>query len=240
MGNISESTFKNKHRLCYYLFTKWQSEAFKHVKGNLQFIFSGGFHHALEKHESTTFVVTTLGIMPYFSQTNHEESDTQIWTHVVDTASSVVHIRSIDSDIGMISLPLFQKFSNKHVYIEFQSAPILFIHLNKLVAGVENDDHLVCIPQENRTKVAQTVYIASGCDFVSYWVGLGKTRYFKAFFQCADFISGHRNPALYGCLSYTSEALREVDALAFYRLIGSLYFKENRACLRKFQTPSRF
>ena len=59
----------------------------------------------------------TSKVSSYKLQTNHEEIDTQIYSHVMDTVSSTVHIRSVDHDIAMVGLPLICKFGSKQVFL---------------------------------------------------------------------------------------------------------------------------
>ena len=59
----------------------------------------------------------------------------------------------------------------------------------------------------------QTLFICSGCDYVSVFVGLGKT----AMLTCSQDVPG--------TLADTGHDQMEEGFLSFVRLIGTVYFK---------------
>ena len=63
------------------------------------------------------------------------------------------------------------------------------------------------------------LYIISGCDYISYFAGLGKAAIFNAFFHHASFISGQN---MCGMLSNNSGDMVEEGFLTFLQLIGTL------------------
>ena len=70
----------------------------------------------------------------------------------------------------------------------------------------------------------QTLFISTGCDFVSYFKSLGKATILNIFFQHAEFICGANTP---GCLHHTLPHNRESGFLSFIRFIGTCYFKKH-------------
>ena len=195
---------------------------------------SGGYFRVFGDNRPVTMIATKSGTVPYQFQTNHEESDTQIDLHVKDSQCSSIHIRSVDRDIAMIGLLFHDEYKDKHVYIEFQNAPEpAYLHLNCLHDAIVADDSLSSVATTARCKVIQTIYIASGCDFVSYFVGLGKGSFYNALHNYAPFISGSTNSSLHGDLGNTSQADFEVGLLSFYRLVGCVYFAANRSAERE-------
>ena len=125
-----------------------------------KFMVSDGFYRAVQSNCSVTRCATIDGTTSYPLQTNHEESDTQIFLHVADTECSTVHIRSLDRDIAMVGLPLMCLFGQKQLYIEFKCSPNLaFLHMNLLQKAIIDDIQLSCIPERNRCEAIQTVYI---------------------------------------------------------------------------------
>lgn len=83
----------------------------------------------------------------------------------------------------------------------------------------------------------QTLFISTGCDFVSYFKSIGKATFLNVFFQHAGFICGERNP---GILSETGSLNKSNGFLSFVRLIGTCYFKKYLAAfisLYGYETP---
>ena len=69
----------------------------------------------------------------------------------------------------------------------------------------------------------QTLFICTGCDYVSYFADFGKSTFLKVFFQHASFI----NSLSQGTLASTCDTSRESGFLSFVRLIGTVYFKKH-------------
>ena len=86
--------------------------------------------------------------------------------------------------------------------------------------------------------LVQIVLIVSGCDYVSFFSGLGKAAFMNAFYQYSTFITGGQED---GYLSDNSRKREDREGLhAFIRLIGTLYFKKHLSAfvvLRNVQTP---
>ena len=99
-----------------------------------------------------------------------------------------------------------------------------YLHLNNLLLALENDPDVALLPSQKLGRILQTLFITSGCDYVSYFSGFGKASVLKCFFQHADFINGSQ---LSRCLSETDTQNRESGFQAFLCLIGTLYFKKN-------------
>ncbi|XP_072039333.1 uncharacterized protein [Amphiura filiformis] len=229
-------TRRNKHLLCNYLFHKFIALVQPLLMNSSceKFVVSGGFHRAVGLDTPVTMCVTSSGVSPYVFQTNHEESDTQIFLHVIDTTCTTIHIRSVDRDIAMVGLPLFPDFKTKHVFIEFRQVPnVSYLNLNTLHKALTNDEYLASLAKGDIGKILQTLYICSGCDFVSYFAKQGKGRFYRAFFQHAGFISGSSLASVRGSLACTSrnQNQHELGMLAFYRLVGTVYFLANKSSL---------
>ncbi|XP_072029408.1 uncharacterized protein [Amphiura filiformis] len=234
---------KNKHLLCNYLFHRFQEIVGPYLSSDTKFIVSGGFHHALNDKGPRSVCVTRDRVTEYTFQfennavsQNHEESDTQIWLHVLDTNCDTVHIRSKDRDIGVIGISHFEKFATKQIYIEFQQEPIKYLDLNMLHHAFCNDPDLVSLPAGKIGHIVQVLYIASGCDFVSYFEGQGKSTFLKILCQYCRFIAGQKD-SNFGSLHNTDHDSSRLGLLAFYRLIGCVYFQSNRVSLNKYDTP---
>ena len=223
---------KNKHIICVYMFDTFLKLVQPRLTAtNKVFIISGGFQRALSLTDPITVCANSTGQVPYHFQSNHEESDTQIWLHVSDTRCNKILIRSVDRDIAMVGLPLMENFADKHVYIQYDSSKDgKYLHMNNLMQAIDNDDALSEINENIRFKIIQSLYVCSGCDFVSYFKEKGKSTIFTTFFQYASFINnGDSNLAL--------TDMDDRGLYAFFRLIGSVFFNTNRVSLNDFDSP---
>ena len=62
--------------------------------------------------------------------------------------------------------------TNVVIQISKEATNKKFIHLNTLVTAIHEDVDLQPIPQEDRTEVLQSLFVVSGSDFTSFFVGL--------------------------------------------------------------------
>ena len=106
----------------------------------------------------------------------------------------------------------------------FSSQEHRYLSLKKLTMSLQEDPDLSSVPGEILPKVLQTLFISTGCDYVSYFAGFGKkSTFLKVFFQHASFISGVSQ----GTLASTCGSSRQLGFLSFVRLIGTVYFKKH-------------
>ncbi len=82
--------------------------------------------------------------------------------------------------------------------------------------------------------VIQTLFICTGCDFVSFFNGLGKATFLGTLNQYSAFITADQDSAQ-GILTTEQNSL---GLLAFTRLVGCAYFKKHKsAFLPTYPTP---
>ena len=158
-----------------------------------------------------------------------EESDTRVWLHVLRSSGNKKLLYSPDTDVYHIGLTLIEP-SVHDVYVQLSniSSPELrLLHFNQLLQSFRDDPDLSLVPMVLRPLVLQTLFICSGCDYISFFVGLGKTTIMKHFFQNAWFITGSQD--IPGTLAHTHPDLMEEGFLPFVRLIGTVYFKKHLA-----------
>lgn len=155
-----------------------------------------------------------------------EESDTRIWRHVLATSKQFILIMSPDTDVYHIGLTQTEK--NVIVQLNvYHSKQLSFLHLPRLKHALQNDPDLSTIPPDILPKVIQTLYICTGCDYTSFFRGIGKITFSRYFYQYADFItSGKGNTQ--GTLADTGPAnfQMELGYMSFVRLVGTVYFKK--------------
>ena len=174
-------------------------------------------------------------------QTSAEEADMRIWRHVKQTSASRILVYSPDTDVYNIGLPLLEELCKECiVQLNLPHAQDLkYMHLNNLMQALQYDPDLASLPRDKLGRAFQMLFICSGCDYISYFSGLGKAVFLNVFFQHAAFITGNQP---IGLLSESSEEGKKQGFLAFLRLVGTLYFKKNLAAfvsLRNAETPNQ-
>ena len=172
-------------------------------------------------------------------QCNAEEADSRIWRHATQTPYTHILIYSPDTDVYNIGLGVIQETSKQYV-IQLNvphAAEKKFLNLNRLESVLYNDPDLASLPRTSIVNIMQTLFICTGCDYVSYFKSIGKSTFFNLFFQYAEFVCGVNMP---GCLNETNPDNRESGFLAFIRLVGTAYFKKHLAAfssLYNHETP---
>ena len=170
-----------------------------------------------------------------------EEADSRIWRHAIQSQASNILIYSPDTDVYNIGL----SFLNQHrttTYVIQLNIPHAdeqkYINLNNLKTALSKDMDLSNLPQDELCLILQTLFICTGCDYISYFKSMGKATFLNNFFQHASFISGYNMP---GFLHNTSSNNKENGFLSFIRLIGTCYFKKHLSAfvaLKGHKTPT--
>ena len=153
-----------------------------------------------------------------------EEADTRVWLHVLRSPGTHKLVCSPDTDVYHIGLPLMcNQLLDIFVRISvFSSQEHRYLSLKKLTTSLQGDPDLSSVLGEILPKVLQTLFVSTGCDYVSYFAGFGKSTFLKAFFQHASFI----NDVSQSTLASTCDSSRQLGFLSFVRLIGTVYFKK--------------
>lgn len=75
----------------------------------------------------------------------------------------------------------------------------------------------------------QTLFVATGCDYVSFFAGIGKAFFLKVFFEYAHFIIDDQLGGTFaGSMSHANLSDdAKASQLAFIRLVGCAYFKKH-------------
>ena len=112
--------------------------------------------------------------------------------------------------------------------------PPKYMSMYKLQESLSSDPDLATIPEEERAKTIQSLFVLTGCDFTSFFSGIGKTSFFNTFMKHARFIAG--TESLSGSLSENSHTTE--GFMAFMRLTGCAYFNKHHSAFGGVQTPS--
>ena len=190
--------------------------------------------------ENTAWVIAEGSLPqpePMYSS-SAQEADMNMWRHVIQSPAHCILVYSPDTDVYNIGLTLIQCTSAEViVQNNVPHKEKRYLNLNSLFTALANNPDLAALPVDKLGNIMQTLYICSGCDYISYFSGIGRATFLKHFFQNAEFISSSSMP---GNLSETKHM--QTGFLAFIRLIGTLYFKKHLSAFVSelgFETPNQ-
>ena len=164
--------------------------------------------------------------VPYL-WSNADEGDLRVWLHCIHTAGRRKLIFSPDTDVYHIGLtvPFGREDSDVIVQLNKPGQPdFKYVHMNNLLIAIENDPDLQ-LPPSIRPQVMQSMYVASGCDYVSYFCGLGKASFLATLFQYATFIAEGNDPP--GSIGQVNLKEDDISLYLFLRLVGCTYFRKH-------------
>lgn len=122
--------------------------------------------------------------------TNAEEADTHIWLHAKFSYGTRILIFSPDTAVYHIGL--LNKLSQHEVIAQLNTlgTDLKLVALNVLSECFHNDHELSQIDRPLINKIFVTLYVLTGCDFTSFFIGVTKTAFAKTLFHYAEFITG--------------------------------------------------
>ena len=151
------------------------------------------------------------------------------------SAAQRILVLSPDTDVYHIGLTQTQK--DVIVQINpYSSKQLTSLHLCNLKNALACDPDLATLQKDLIPQIFQTLYVATGCDYISFFHGIGKATFFRYFYQYADFITSGQGGAP-GTLADTAlhNAQMDVGYLSFLRLVGTVYYKKYNT---GFETPN--
>ena len=190
------------------------------LRGPQKITVAGGFQES-----DTARSVSKDGVQELIAfKSNAMEADQLVCLHAMQSDPEQVVVYSPDTDIWNIILPFIPKYRHKHILVQtnISSRECTYVNLNELEASICHDSMFQRCNIGQLPQIMQTVYIASGCDFTSFFKYHGKVTFFNTFVSNAQFICGQQYE---GSLHHTSEDYL-TGLLAWYRLVGCVYFKD--------------
>ena len=166
--------------------------------------------------------------------TNVDEADLRVWLHCVKSSGVRKLLYSPDTDIYHIGLTIVGELQECEVIVQLRKGTNdrdKYVHMNNMLTALATDPDLSEIHAEARPQVIQSIYVATGCDYTSFFHGLGKVTFLATFFQHAAFISGRNSPP--GTMGETGDS---DSKFSFLRLIGCAYYKQHVSAFCS-QTP---
>ena len=220
-----------KRKLSIFLTSHFLHSSAKKMQPGKVLLVAGGFTGSIE---DTAWAVTN-NLAPYPNPRytcNAEETDTRMWLHVKQTSYQKILIMSPDTDCYHIGMPL-NHGSLKDVVVQlnkYTSKELNFFSLSAFITALETDPDLSSIPSNLLPQIFTTLFVATGCDYISFFSRIGKTTFYRYFFQHAEFVTSGRSstPGMLADVSIHDDAF-EMGFLAFLRLVGVTYFKKNNS-----------
>ena len=208
----------------------------KYLSENQTMYVAGGFDDAIQ--DTCWYVTNTEKPQPEPRYTsNAEETDTRIWVHVRQTECTKITVISPDTDVYHIGLPLVSQSANKEVLVQvspINSKEMKFVNLSALHAALGNDPDLAGLEAVNLAQILQTLFVCTGCDYISFFYGIGKSTFLRYFFQNASFITGSNAEGSLANVQLDNENFKK-GFWAFLRLVGTVYYKKHASA---FDFPS--
>lgn len=181
--------------------------------------------------ETSAGVVVTkgAGAVSCSIESTVDESDTRIWLHARNSVGSKKFILSPDTDVYHIGLPLVTSSESVLIQLSRPSDKVLkLLNLNLLIDLLKRDPDLAHIPELHIPRILQTLFVATGCDYISFFAGIGKAFFLKVFFEHAKFIAVDLSGPFVGSIANSDLCDQAtVSQLAFIRLVGCAYFKKH-------------
>ena len=159
---------------------------------------------------------------------NVDEADMRIWLHCMHSTGDKILIFSPDTDVYHIGLTQMNMMPGRHIIVQLSkslSVSAKLLDLNSLVLALERDPDLSTVEVGNRPQALQTLYICTGCDYTSFFVGLGKCNFLTTYFKYASFISSGSHPHPSGSIGCISLDHNDHSLYSFLRLVGCAYFR---------------
>ena len=224
----------SKRSLVNYLSATFTSLVPKFLTDGQYFTTAGGFDD--DKKDKSITCTNSENFENVILNSNHEEADSRVWFHALKSQGRNVLIYSLDTDTVHIEFPFIsQQCEEENVVIQLSDklGHQSFIYINELCKCLKNDPDLAQIKTESIYSIMQFLFIVSGCDYISFFTGFGKTRFLETFFQYATFISADS-------VLYPGELGSKINGfLAFLRLVGCLYYKKYLSAFPD-KSPSNF
>lgn len=140
-----------------------------------------------------------------------EESDTRIWLHVRESNAERVLVMSPDTDVYNIGLTQTDKSVVVQINL-YSSKQLQFLHLK---TALKHDPDLSTIPNHILPKIFQVLYACTGCDYISFFRGIGKATFIGYFSNMLISFQVGRRPH-----TDSNNGAMNFGYLSFLRLVG--------------------
>lgn len=190
------------------------------LKENQVLIVSGGFEEQGVVKSAVKDKLETIAA----SRNNHIEGDTLVYLHAVKTEYNNVLIYSPDSDF-FIGLHIAEKYKMKNLTIQLKDIGYEkdYFNLSSFCNVIKENIQLNTIQAADISSTIQSLFICTGCDYISFFRYHSKLIFFATFFKYAQFICGEQDVLQSGLKDL--HCSDDKNGLSFYRFIGCEYMK---------------
>ena len=225
-----------KRNLVCFLSNFFLESIRRKLQPNQRFVTAGGLNGTLRNQAMYVTLTQAPQSDPQLT-CNAEESDTRIWLHVINSIGLKKLVLSPDTDVYHIGL-LIVAGSSFEVVVKLSPFTALenkYLDMQALIQALRDDPDLAPIPNSLSPAVIQVLFVCTGCDFISFFNGLGKASFLATLFEYSEFICSNS--------THTPGTLADTDPnsngiLSFFRLVGCPYFRKHKAAfLPTYPTP---
>ncbi len=217
-----------KKELTLYIADEMLALAVRTIRRTQQFVTNIG--------ETTYSVAPRSSRIPQpYLRSNADEGDLRVWLHCLHSIGSKKLVFS--PDVYHIGMTQMSCMPDTDVIVQLSKPSdkeSKFIHMNNLLLAIENDPDLFELLPSIRPQVLQSLYVTTGCDYISFFSGLGKASFLGTLFQYATFIAKGEDPP--GSIGTVSLDRDSPSLYSFLRLIGCKYFRKHTSLFAP-QTP---
>ena len=225
-----------KRNLVLYLGKSLIHYSISIVRGHQKVVLAGCFQ---DDDEDQSWEVSSTGLHRNLDlDCDAEEADTRIWLHVLRSQYRRQLVCSPDTDVYHIGFPLLSQQNDVVVQLNtYTSIEHKFLHVHKLRSALDGDPDLAIVPPHQTFKMMQTLFIATGCDYTSFFAGIGKATFMRIAFQHCSFVNAN-SESCPGTLVDTTDS-KENGFLALLRLVGTAYITKHSSTFQ-FDSPRVF
>jgi hypothetical protein len=196
-----------------------------HLRDNQRLVLAGCFSGTQEDDAWSIRGGETLPETDVRFKSNAQEADMRVWRHATQTEHRHILVYSPDTDVFNIGMVMSKPEHHYVVQTNLPQGTPKYVDITKLLQSFEHDPDLASLDQGQLGSTMLQLYIVTGCDYISFFSGIGKATFLNIFFQHAEFITGEQSNGHLGQTSLSN------GFLSFVRLVGTAYFKRNLATL---------
>ena len=174
---------------------------------------------------------------------NVDKANLRMWLHCIHANGNKIQMLFPNTDLYFVGLPLAHScMIGRQVLVQLStctnksgSGENRFLSLNAFSNAINLDPDLASIPVHQRPQALQSLYACTGCEFISFFVGYGKTAFLAILFQYAEFICMN-DANCQGSIADVDMVHAAPSLYSFLRLVGYAYFKKHSSAFTQ-QTP---
>ena len=187
---------KCKRQLVYFLSEHFLQKIRPRLRHSQIFVTAGGLKGELR----VKAVQVTSGQPPTINNTvscNADESDTRIWLPALHSPGTRKLVLSPDTDVYHIGLPVI---AHTHLDVlvrlsNFSTIEQRYLDLQALLTSIQSDPGLTAVEQKEIAPIFQTLFIATGCDYISLFNGIEKATFLGTLYEYSEFITADTTTA---------------------------------------------